>query len=83
MWLKSFSRCFPAMIEAWRGEGKPRQYLSSFSTSTVARAKWAASRNIAAQRAAQVNATNLKNVGMVVTADRGELVAPSIRYIPR
>jgi hypothetical protein len=71
---KSFSRCFPAMIEAWRGEWKaPAVPFMFFQL-----APWPAlngaggSCNIAAQRAAQVNATNLKNVGMVVTADRGD-----------
>lgn len=67
---KSFSRCFPAMIEAWRHQwNAPNLPFIFFQL-----APWPALNigTIAEQRAAQVNATNLPNVGMVVAADRGD-----------
>lgn len=65
-----FSRCFPAMITSWREQWKVTDTPFIF----FQLAPWPDLNNggIPEQRAAQVNATNLKNVGMVVAADRGD-----------
>lgn len=65
-----FSRCFPAMITSWREHfGLPDTPFIFFQL-----APWPSLNNggIPKQRAAQVNATTLENVGMVVAADRGD-----------
>jgi sialate O-acetylesterase len=65
-----FSRCFPALISSWRAHWKQSETPFIF----FQLAPWPSLNNggIPAQRAAQVNATLLPNVGMVVAADRGD-----------
>lgn len=67
---KTFERCFPAMITSWREAWKSRELPFIF----FQLAPWPnlESGAIAQQRMAQVNATNLPKVGMVVAADRGD-----------